>query len=46
MVAARVNAKLFAHSELTTNELLAALPAAAGQIHDASARINNSAVAV
>jgi len=26
MTAARVNAKLFAHSELTTNELLAALP--------------------
>jgi nicotinamidase-related amidase len=28
MVAARVNAKLFAHSELTTDELIAALPKA------------------
>jgi len=27
MTAARVNAKLFAHAELTTDELLAALPA-------------------
>ena len=30
MVAARVNAKLFAHSELTTDELLAVLPSARG----------------
>ena len=28
MVAARVNAKLFAHNELTTDELIAALPKA------------------
>ena len=27
MIAARVNAKLFAHSEVTTDELLKALPA-------------------
>jgi nicotinamidase-related amidase len=46
MVAARVNAKLFAHSELTTSELLATLPAAAGQIHEAGAPAHSSVVSV
>jgi nicotinamidase-related amidase len=46
MVAARVNAKLFAHSELTTNELLTALPGSAEQRYAADLAIHGSAVSV
>jgi nicotinamidase-related amidase len=46
MVAARVNAKLFAHSELTTSELLAALPEYGGQTSKAGLSTYSSAVSL